>query len=73
MRRYADNHDNDQRYWDAWFRMLQPSTSKVPWSVALGKCVARCTHHRYMAYFPSPAPSHDVLFTLAWSSSRLLN
>ncbi len=37
-RSYADNHNNDQRYWDGWFRMLQPSTSKVPWSVSFGKC-----------------------------------
>jgi predicted phosphodiesterase len=33
---YADNHNNDQRYWDAWFRLLEPSASAVPWQVSLG-------------------------------------
>lgn len=33
---YADNHQNDQRYWDAWFRLLENSTSEVPWQVNAG-------------------------------------
>lgn len=33
---YADNHGNDQRYWDAWFRLLENSTANTPWQIAIG-------------------------------------
>lgn len=30
---HADNHGNDQRYWDAWFRLIGNSTAQTPWQV----------------------------------------
>jgi hypothetical protein len=36
MQTYADNHQNDQRYWDAWLRLIGNSTRQTPWQPAMG-------------------------------------